>query len=500
MKNFQNELIGFKKYIKQIEYLKSTINLLTWDMRINLPKKGISYRSEVLGYLAGELYKLNTSNILKEYIDYFTTYETLDDITKAMINKFRNDYHYITQIPEIRYKEYAAATLEAEALWEEAKIKSDFSLFCPYLKKQFEFKKEFIEYWGCKENKYDTLLRIYEPGMTVKKLDALFNELKIAIVKLLNMIKNSKVEIHNELFNQYCPKEKQKILVEHILSKVGFDFERGWLGESLHPVTTVINRQDVRITTHYYENEFQRALISSIHEGGHAINEQNIPADLEGTMLGTAPSDGISESQSRFYENMIGRSKEFWTYFLPDVKKILPHIGDIKIEEFYKGINKVKPSTNRLAADELTYSLHIIIRYELEKAIINEDIEVEDLPALWNEKYKEYLGIEPENDAEGILQDMHWGSGLIGYFPSYALGNLYDGMFLNKMKKDIPNVFERIRVGEFDVVLTWLKNNIHKFGSIYEPEELVKKATGEKLTAKYFIDYLNEKYKEIYDL
>ena len=281
---------------------------------------------------------------------------------------------------------------------------------------------------------------------------------------------------------------------------MGYDFDAGKLEESVHPFTIGLSREDVRITTNYDENDFRPAIFSCIHEGGHAIYEQNIPENLSGTGLQDGASMGIHESQSRFYENIIGKSQEFWIYFYAEVKKRFTQFKDVDFEEFYKGINLVEPSFIRVDADELTYSLHIIIRYEIEKALINGEVEVEDLPELWNSKYKEYLGIEPKNDSEGVLQDVHWAGGTIGYFPSYALGNLYGAQFFNKMKKDMPSVLEDIKQGKLDSVYNWLKENIHKHGAIYTPAELIKIVTGEELNAKYFIDYLNEKYSNIYKL
>jgi carboxypeptidase Taq len=281
---------------------------------------------------------------------------------------------------------------------------------------------------------------------------------------------------------------------------MGFDFEAGRLDESVHPFTINFNNKDVRITTHYDELDFRSALFGTIHEGGHAIYEQDIADELTGTLLDTGVSMGIHESQSRYYENILGRSKEFWKFFFPEAKSRFSQFNGISFEEFYKGINKVEPSLVRIEADELTYSLHIIIRYELEKALINGEIEVRDLPELWNAKYKEYLGIEPNNDAEGVLQDVHWSGGSFGYFPSYALGNLYGAQFLSKMLKDMPDYYADIEDGKLDKIHKWLNENIHKHGAVYKPADLVKMVTGEELSSKYFIEYLNKKYCEIYDL
>ncbi|GLC30549.1 carboxypeptidase M32 [Clostridium omnivorum] len=490
----------FKEYLKKLEYLNNSVAVLYWDMRVGIPKKAIPYRGEMLGYLSGEAYKLQTSDTMKEFIDYFSGIEELDDVTKSMVESARKNYEQTKKIPEDKYKEYTILASNGEAAWEEAKEKSDFEIFKPYLEKLVAFNKEFIGYWGFKENKYDTLLDFYEPGITVKELDKVFGELRDAIVTLLNKIKNSDVKPNVEPFKKNFSKEDQEAFSKHVLNIMGYDFEAGRLDESTHPFTINFGNKDVRITTHYYDNDFRSALFSCIHEGGHAIYEQNIPDELIGTMLGTGVSMGIHESQSRFYENIIGRSIEFWKYFYPEVQKRFSQFEGIPLTEFYRGINVVEPSLIRTEADELTYSLHIIIRYEIEKALINGEIKVEDLPHIWNEKYKEYLGVEPGNDAEGVLQDMHWSDGSFGYFPSYALGNLYGAQFLNKMVKDMPDLYKDIENGNLNNIREWLKENIHKHGSVYKPAKLIKDVTGEELNAKYFIAYLNDKYSKIYNL
>lgn len=499
-KYYENNLNNLKEHFKNIEYLDSVINLLSWDMRDSTPPKGIAYRSEVLEYLAGEKYKLQTSGSIKELVDYFKLCGGLDEMTAAMVKKAKRDYDQRITIPQKRWKEYAYATSNSEIAWQQAKNESDFSIFAPHLEKQIEFKKEFINYWGYENNRYDALLDEYEPGMTAEKTDKLFTELKTGIIELLRKIKESKIKPDARIFNRHFPIEKQKAFSQYVLTRLGYDMEAGKCSESMHPYTIIICNQDVRQTTHYYENELRRGIISSIHEGGHSINAQNIPDCFKGTTLGFGPSAGINESQSRFYENMIGRSKSFWTYMLPELKRQFPEFKDITLDEFYKGLNKVTPSTIRLNSDELTYNLHIIIRYELEKAIFNEDVKANELPALWNRKYKEYLGVEPKDDADGILSDWHWSVGLFGYFPCYTLANIYDGLLLNKILKDIPDLYERIEKGDFAFILTWLRTNIYKHGAILSPEELIKKVTGQELETKYFMEYLNKKYSEIYDL
>ncbi|MBU5593471.1 carboxypeptidase M32 [Clostridium sp. MSJ-4] len=496
----KEKLNELRSYIKELEYLNQAMGLIFWDMRVGIPKKAIEPRSEVIGYLSSESYKLETSDKVKEFIDYFEGVEGLDDVSKSMVENMKKNYEKTKKIPADRHREYTILASKSEVAWEDAKDKSDFEMFKPYLEKVVDFKEEFINYWGYEKNKYDTLLDFYEPSITVEKLDNIFGELRDAIVELLGKIKESKIKPRDDFFKKDFSKESQEEFGKFVVEKLGYDFDAGRIDESVHPFTINFGNKDVRITTKYLTNEFRSALFSTIHEGGHAIYEQDIPDELEGTGLGNGVSMGIHESQSRFYENIIGRSKEFWRYFYPEAQRRFPQFEGVSFEDFYRGINTVEPSLIRTEADELTYSLHVIIRYEIEKALINGKIQVGDLPGVWNEKYKEYLGVEPSSDAEGVLQDMHWSDGSFGYFPSYALGNIYGAQFLNKMKNDMPNMYEEIEKGNFKEIHNWLKENIHKHGAVYKPAELIKMVTGEELTAKYFIEYLNKKYTEIYEL
>ena len=495
----QQKLQEFKSYLRKIGYLGNALALADWDMRVYMPKKAVDSRSDMITYLSGEIYKLETSDQMKEYLEYFEALDDLDIVTKAMVKNCRKNYNQTKKIPEERYTEFVKVASKSGMAWEDAKEKSDFSIFLPYLEKVVEFKKEFVGYWGYEGDRYNTLLDFYEPSITVEKLDEVFGELKEGIVKILEKIKKSNVEVKSDFFNKSFPKEQQDEFSTMLLKKIGYDFDAGRLDESVHPFTTDFGNKDVRITTHYYENEFRSAVFSSLHEGGHGIYEQDIPDELEGTLLDGGASMGIHESQSRFYENIIGRSKEFWKFFYPEAQRRFNQFDGISLENFYKGINEVKPSLIRIEADELTYSLHVIIRYEIEKELINGRVEVKDLPSLWNAKYKEYLGVEPTKDAEGVLQDVHWSDGSFGYFPSYALGNLYGAQFLNKMLKDVPDLYERIEAGDFSAMHQWLVENIHKHGAVYAPAELIKMVTGEELKAAYFIDYLYNKYSEIYN-
>ncbi|OOM81875.1 carboxypeptidase 1 [Clostridium puniceum] len=498
-KKIEKKLIEVKEHITKIEELNKLSALVYWDMKISMPKKSLEQRSNTLGYLSGEVFKLSTGLEVKGFIEYFMPIiKELSLIDKAMIRKLKKDYDETKKIPEQRYKEFTIATSLSEAAWEEARKKDDFKIFEPHLEKMVEFQREFADYYGYKENKYDALLDKYEEGMTIRKLDKIFEELKEGILNILEYIKKSDKKINKDFLEDKFKIKRQKKLSLFLLNKIKFDMEAGRLDETTHPFTLDIGNKDVRITTHYNKKDLLSNVFSVIHEGGHGLYEQHISDELIGTGLEHGASMGIHESQSRLYENIIGRSKEFLKVILPFIKEEFPSLKNVKLDKFYEAVNYVKPSLIRTEADELTYSLHVIIRYEIEKQLINGDIEVKDLPRIWREKYIEYLGVEPKTDSEGVLQDMHWSAGNFGYFPSYALGNIYGGQFLYKILEENKDAINNLVDGDLSYINNWLSDNIHKHGAIYTPEELVKKVTGEEISTKYFLRYLEEKYKSIY--
>lgn len=490
-----------KEYLKKIEYLSSTIALLHWDSAIYMPKEAIEYRSEMMGYLSGESYKLTTSETMKGFIDYFQDKDDLDDLTKAIVENIAKEYSHAMKIPEAEYVQYEIDKALSQSAWEEAKKKKDFSIFKQHLAKMIAYNKKFSEYWGFVGNKYDGLLDLYEPGMTTERLDVVFGELRESLVDLLQKINHSKIKTDDAFLKGNYSVESQRKLGESILGKLGYDYEkRGRIDESEHPFTTNFGNKDVRITTKYDSSDFRPAIFSMIHEGGHGIYEQNVPDELEGTSLASGASMGMHESQSRFYENILGKSMVFWSYFYPEFQATYPELEGVDLMMFYRAINCVEPSLIRIDADELTYSLHVVIRYEMEKLLIDGEVDIDDVPSLWNEKYKEYLGVTPENDAEGILQDVHWSGGDFGYFPTYALGNLYGAQIFNKLKEEIPDWNQKISNGDFASITKWLKENVHQYGATLKPAELIKKVTGEELSAKYFIEYLNDKFGKLYGI
>lgn len=494
----------FKQLIHKMKSYNEAIGLMYWDMRTGAPRKTVEQRSQVIGVLSTEVFKMSTSAEMSRYLDTLlvnSVLETLDSITKAMVVEAKKAYDLAVKIPPERYQEYVILTSQSEAAWEEAKEKSDFSLFQPYLEKVIAFQKEFIDYWGYTGHPYNTLLDQYEPGITVEKLDSLFAGLREKIVPLVRDVSLSTAKPKENIVTQYFDASKQKNFAKIILEKIGYDFDAGRLDDAVHPFCIGLNPNDVRVTNRYNEYDLREGIFGAIHEGGHALYEQNIDQKLVGTNLCEGTSMGMHESQSRFFENMIGRSRDFWECYYDDLKQVFPdELNDISLNDFHFAVNEAKVSLIRTEADELTYNLHIMLRYEIEKGLISGEMEVKDLPQIWNQKMRDYLGITPSNDAEGVLQDVHWSGGGFGYFPSYSLGNLYAAQLEYALHKDIPNYEELIRKGDFAKIVSWMTEKVHKHGKLLSSDEILIQATGESLNSHYLTDYLEQKYRNLYQV
>lgn len=492
---------AYREYVKKIAAYNEALAVIFWDLRTGAPAKGTAQRSEVIGMLAAEVFQLSTSEEMGRFITLLTSTDGLSATTKIMIEKSKEEYDRNKKIPAHEYKEFVILQSKSESAWMEAREKNDFSIYEPYLEQMVSYTRKFVDYWGYTDHPYNTLLDKYEPDMTVEILDRVFGELRERIVPLVQRIAQSNHKPETSFLYTHFSKEDQEAFSLNILQQLGYDFEAGRLDETVHPFATGINRGDVRITTRYDENDFRGAVFGSIHECGHAIYEQNISKELTGTLLDTGTSMGIHESQSLFFENFIGRNIHFWEKQYPVLKEYASEqFADVSLEDFYRGINESKPSFIRVDADELTYPLHIMVRYELEKELFSGTLEVKDLPDAWNKKYQEYLGITPRNDAEGILQDIHWADGSFGYFPSYALGYMYAAQIKHTMTEELPNFDAYLQKGDITPIRTWLNTHIHQYGSTKKPLEILQATTGEGLNAAYLISYLEEKYSQIYQL
>ena len=460
--NKEQALSFLKEHLKTMNYLGSTLSIVSWDMEVMAPIHAIDYRSEVMGYLSTQYHQLATDSRIGEALavldsnDHLTQYET------KLVENFKDSYEKNKKIPQSLQRELTIATSKGSQYWKKAKEKQDYEIFKPYLKEVIELAIKQANCVGYEGHIYNAFLDDFEKGMTVEELDRIFPPLRDGLVELLNKIMKAKQEELSHPTGEF-DKERQERLSLMLLDAMGYDYkESGRVDETEHPFTSTLGPKDVRITTHYYAESIESAIFSSVHEGGHAIYDQNMPHELAEYGIDEAPSMGIHESQSRFYENIIGRSLSFWRAFYPKVQEIFPEYKNISLDEFYRLINNVTPSFVRTEADEVTYSLHVIIRYEIEKLMVSGVVTVDELPALWNQKYEEYLGIVPPNDSEGLMQDVHWSEALIGYFPSYSLGNLYGAQFYHQMKKEIPNVKEKIEAGDLEVTeIIVLKNGNH---------------------------------------
>ena len=485
-------------YIQKRQALESALTLISFDLETNAPKNAIENTSQIYGTLSNELFQTINNEEVKSILKQLTN-ESLTQAQKAIVRDWKKDIERIEKVPADQYQAHQELIMNAQHIWQSAKKENNYQMFMPYLKKLVEEEKAMATYRH-PNNIYECLLQDYEPDFSIEQLDTFFQQLKDEIVPLIHDIQNSSYQIDKAYNYRTYDIEKQKAFNLEIAKYIGFDFDKGIIRESEHPFTDNLHNKDVRITTHYYPNSLESALFSTIHETGHAIYEFNIDDEITLTPIGAGTSMGMHESQSRFYENIIGRSPLFWKPLYPKLQDTFsPTLDDISFEHFIEGINKVEASLIRTEADELTYPLHIMIRYELEKKLFNEDIDFKQLPQLWNQMYQDYLGVIPSSDTEGILQDVHWAGGLFGYFPSYAIGSAVGAQIYAYMQKH-TNIDEWIATGNFQALKDYLKEHLHRYGTIYTTNELLKNLTGETFNPQYYIDYLKTKYKALYHL
>jgi carboxypeptidase Taq len=493
---------------KDIAIFQSTEALVNWDMETKMPPKAIKLRSQQLALLSRIGHKMSTDPeigaVLEEIVRH-REYDNLNDIQKRNVHLMKKQYDEQTKLPEELVEKIAEQEAVTVDIWKKAKAAKNFSMFKPELEKLVELKKKSAEIL-MKVKKtatpYDALIDIFEPKMTAKTITKVFDELRSGLVSLLKKCENATKQPNTNVLERKVPIDIQQKISKAIAEFVGYDVESkeagGRIDETEHPFTMGYY-DDVRITTHYYEDYFESSLFSVLHEAGHAIYDQNLKKEWMYQPVGSSCSSGFHESQSRFVENIIGRSNEFWVYFLPKLKEITgASLSNIDLETFVRAVNQVKPSKIRVEADEVTYCLHIIIRFNIERDLFADKITVKELPEIWNQSYKDYLGVKIENDSEGVMQDTHWASGSYGYFPSYALGNIYSGQILATMEKDLPNWRKQIEKGNFNPVKNWLIKNVHSYGNLYDPSELIRKITGKELDVKPYLNYLNEKYSKLY--
>jgi carboxypeptidase Taq len=496
-------LKAFKERIGEIQDLRTTQGLLGWDLEVFMPEKGSAVRSSQLSTLAKLSHEMlvseETGTLLKE-LRAPEVLKGLSKVEQAMVREVGKEYDRQQKIPTQLVQEMTQTTAEAMPLWAEARKKSDFKLFAPILTKIIEQNQRMAEAIGYEKSPYNALLDLYEPNLTVAQIDPLFKDLKAEIVPLLQAIQNAKAPETKFLHKKYDT-QSQLAFSKVVVEAMGFDLKAGRLDLSVHPFSMGISPDDVRLTTRVFERDLFSCLASALHEAGHGLYEQGSQPELIRTTLEGGTSLGIHESQSRMWENIVGRSRPFWKHFYPKLKKAFPgKLDGVKLEAFYKAINRVQSSPIRVEADEVTYNLHIMLRYGIEKDLIEGKMKVKDIPEIWNEQMKTLLGYSPKNDAEGCLQDVHWSHGSFGYFPTYTLGNLYSAMFFEMATKQINDLSRQIEKGNLSPLTAWLKQEIHWVGKMESPDEISRRVTGQSLTAKPFVNYLWAKYGELYGI
>jgi carboxypeptidase Taq len=492
-----------KELLGEVSDLGRAASVLDWDQQVNMPPMGGEARGQqlaTLGKIAQEKFTSDEMGRLIEDVKQEVAGADPDSDDASMIRVAARNYDKSKRVPPAFVAEQAIVSSKAFEAWVEARAKSDFSIFQPHLEKVVELVQKYISFFPPADHPYDTLLDDYEPGMKTQDVKSIFDALRPKQVKLIKAIASSK-QVRDDFLHKKYNEGKMLSFGETVITKFGYDWKRGRQDKAPHPFETTFSVNDVRITTRFEADNPMATLFSTMHESGHAMYEQGSHPAYERTPLAGGTSLAIHESQSRMWENLVGRSLPFWEHFFPALKKTFPsQLDGVSVKSFYKAVNKVEPSLIRVNADEATYNLHIMLRLELEIAMVEGKVAIKDLPDLWNTKMQEYLGITPPNNAKGVLQDIHWSGGAIGYFSTYALGNLVSAQLWEKINKDIRDLDEQIRKGKFDDLLGWLRGKIHKHGHKYDPQDLVQKVTGSKITPEPYVRYLTKKYSEIYGL
>jgi len=487
--------------------LTTISHILGWDQETKMPHDAIELRSEQNELIASLIHKEKTNpefaKTLRTLIDLDTGSFLTPELTKqqqAALREWRRDYLQAVKLPNAFVEEFAKATSASIHAWQKARPENDFKSFQPHLEKIIDLNLQKADYLGYKDHPYDALADFFEPEMTTQTLTNVFEKLKIPLMDLLKKIQ-TKVDPDASFLRKDYPHDKQIAFTKQLLSDMGFHKGISRLDESAHPMCIPIHPKDMRMTTRVSTSDVLSNILSCAHEGGHGLYHIQVPEETFGTPLCDAASLAIDESQSRTWETFIARSLPFWTHYFPLLQKAFPEqLGSISLEAFYKAINIVEPSMIRVESDEVCYNLHVLLRFEIEKALLEKTIKSADIPEIWNEKMREYLSITPKALSEGCMQDIHWAMGAFGYFPTYTLGNLYAGQFFETFSSDHPNWNEKLATGDLAFIREWQKENIHQFGRQYLPEELCQKVSGQSLSEKPYMDYLTKKYTALYHL
>lgn len=478
--------------------------VLEWEQQTTLPAQAHAYRGEQLSMLAGLRHQRMTDPRIGELLAEVEQSPLVQDARDALavnVREIRRDYDKAVRLPKALVEEMARTFSVAQAEWAQARQQKDFRRFEPWLAKSFALSKEKAQALSADDDPYQTLLDEYEAGAKASDLKTLFGQLREKLVPLVDSIAGSSRRAPTALLHRRYPVDRQEFFGEMVAHEMGFDFTRGRLDRTTHPFCATLGPHDCRILTRYNEHYFNESFFSVLHEAGHGMYEQGVDPEHFGTPMGEAISLGIHESQSRFWENLIGRCQPFWRHYFPKARGVFHEaLSDVTRDEFYFAINAVAPSLIRVEADEVTYNLHILIRFELEQALLSGDLSPGDVPTAWNEKYKAYLGITPPDDALGCLQDVHWSAGLVGYFPTYTLGNIYAAQFHEQAEEDLGGIDGLVAAGRFVDVLEWLRVKIHRHGKRYTAREMVEQVTGKAPGIDPLVRQLRAKFGELYDL
>jgi len=491
---------------REFMIIKSIKQIMMWDYETHMPPRGVEQRGQQLALLSQLSHRIKSNPRIGELLKRVERRAgELDEVQRRNIYLIRKAYDEATRIPEELVAQLAKQEAISVDAWKRAKAASEWKTFEPELVKLVELvrrKAEILQEVKETATSYDSLLDIFEPGMTEDTISRLFGNLRSRLVPLVQRYTQASSQIDTSFLRRPVPIPMQRRITQDLASFIQYDVTSkeagGRIDETEHPFTTGCY-DDVRITVHYYEDNVASAIFTTLHEGGHALYDQNLNREWRFQPVGDAASYGIHESQSRFIENMVGRSPQFWQYYLPRLNELTEgRFKDVPTETFVQAVNQVKPSKIRIEADEVTYSLHVVIRFEIERQLFGGKLQVPELPSIWNEKYDQYLGVRVERDSEGVLQDTHWASGYFGYFPSYALGNIYSGQFLEALERDIPGWRDEIAQGRFGPVKEWMVEHIHRQSRLYDPGELVQRVTGKELDAGPFLSYLESKYRGLF--
>ncbi|MBI2193430.1 MAG: carboxypeptidase M32 [Planctomycetes bacterium] len=488
--------------LKELHHLGSISGLVSWDQETYMPPKAGADRAEQLALLSSLIHQRLISDEMGELLETLRAPAESGELgAEAAVNvrELRRTYARKKKLPTELVEEISRTRSLAQQAWVKARQASDFPLFKPWLEKTVELQRQVAVLYGYKQDIYDALIEDYEPGMTVAELDPIFAEIRSRTVPLVAAIVRSGRRPDRAILSRRYPIEQQKAFGMEIARAMGFDFEAGRLDTSAHPFCSGLTVRDVRMTTRYRETDPLSSLYGIMHESGHGLYDQGFDPRHAGTPMAEAVSLGIHESQSRLWENLVGRSRAFWTFALPRFKAAFPGIaGDLDLDTITWAVNEVTPSLIRVEADEVTYNLHILLRFELERDLLNGRVQVSDLPGIWSDRMAAYLGLRPPDDARGVLQDIHWSFGLFGYFPTYTLGNLYGDQFFETARRDLPDMDDRVARGDFQPLREWLREKIHSQGMRYKAKELVERVTGKPPASDAFLNYMERKFGELY--